>query len=255
VSPPPAVASVKKPETPVLTALDLEGTLIEVKNGNGIHAQAGEVRSRLTLEGFTVVGIGNHIDFGLDDTVIAYHPGADKVAQALAQKFFPGAKLEKDGKISPGADIRVSLGRDLAGEQNIAAAPPVIEGSHKVAFSQAPPLPDHLTVQELNLRIEIRNGNGVTGQAWETGGRLALEGFRVANIANNKDFGLEKTVIAYRPEAGRLARMIYKKYFPEADLQEEATLPPWTDVRLSLGRDLIAGHQHLAQGYTGEVIP
>jgi hypothetical protein len=255
VSPPPATASVKKPETPVLTALDLEGTRIEVKNGNGIHSQAREVRSRLALEGFTVVGIGNHIDFGLEDTVIAYRPEAAKVAQVLAQKFFPGAKLEKDGKISPGADIRVSLGRDLTEEQNIATAPSVIDGSHKLALSPAAPLPDYLTVQELNLRIEIRNGNGVPGQARETGGRLALEGFRVANIANSKDFDLEKTVIAYRPEAARLARVIYKKYFPESNLQEESTLPPWTDVRVSLGRDLIAGHRHLAQGYSGEAIP
>jgi Flp pilus assembly protein TadD len=255
VSPLQVAASVKKPKTPVLTVLDLEGTRIEVKNGNGIQNQAREVRSRLSLEGFTVVGIGNHIDFGLEDTVIAYRPEAAKVARALAQKFFPAAKLEKDGKISLGADICVSLGRDLTGEQNFAAAPPAIDGGHKQTLSPVAPLPDYLTARELNLRIEIRNGNGVAGQARETGGRLTLEGFRVANIANNKDFGLEKTVIAYRPEATRVARVIYKKYFPEANLQEEGTLPPWTDVRVSLGRDLISGHRHLAQGYSGEAIP
>jgi tetratricopeptide (TPR) repeat protein len=255
VSPPPATASVQKPKTPLLMALDLEGTRIELKNGNGIHDQAREVRNRLSLEGFTVVGIGNHIDFGLEDTVIVYRPEAAKVAQALAQKFFPGAKLAQDGKMSPRADIRVSLGRDLAGEQHIAAAPPVSNESHKMVLSPVAPRPDYLTAQELILRIEIRNGNGITDQARETGGRLTLEGFRVAHIANNKDFGLEKTVIAYRPEATRLARVLYKKYFPEANLQEEGTLPPWTDVRVSLGRDLISGHRHLAQGYSGEVIP
>jgi Tfp pilus assembly protein PilF len=253
--PSPATAAVRKPKTLLLTALDLEGTRIEVKNGNGIHDQAREARSRLSLEGFTVVGIGNHIDFGLEDTIIAYRPEAAKVAQALAQKFFPGAKLAKDGEISPGADIRVSLGLDQAGEQHLAAPPPVSDESHKLALSPVAPLPDYLTAQELNLRIEIRNGNGVAGQARETGGRLALEGFRVAHITNDKDFGLAQTVIAYRPEAARLARVIYKKYFPEADLQEEGTLPRWTDVRVSLGRDLISGRRHLAQGYSGELIP
>jgi tetratricopeptide (TPR) repeat protein len=251
----PAVASIRKPKTPVLTVLDLEGTRIEVKNGNGIQGQAREVRTSLSLEGFNVVGIGNHFDFGLDDTIIAYRPESAKVAKSLAKKFFPGAKLVEDGKISPGADIRVSLGRDPAGEQNFAAALPAIDAGHKLALSTVDPLPDYLTAQELNLRIEIRNANGVTGQAWETGGCLALDGFRVVNIANNKDFGLEKTVIAYRPEATRLARVLYKKYFPEAKLQAEGTLPPWTDVRVSLGRDLISGHQHLAQGYSGEVVP
>jgi Tfp pilus assembly protein PilF len=255
LSPPPATTSVKKPKAPVLTVLDLEGTRIEVKNGNGIQDQARELRSRLSVEGFTVVGIGNHIDFGLEDTVISYRPESAKVAKALAQKFFPGAKLEKDGKISPGANIRVSLGRDLAGEQNFAATAPVMDGVRKQASSPVASLPDYLTAQELNLRIEIRNGNGVTGQAWEAGSQLALEGFRVVNIANNKGFGLERTVIAYQPEAARLARVIYKKYFPKADLQEEATLPPWTDVRVSLGRDQISNHQHLAQGSFGELIP
>jgi Flp pilus assembly protein TadD len=109
---PVAASTVKKPQTPVLTVLDLEGTRIEVKNGNGIQDQARETRSLLSLEGFNVVAIGNHIDFGLEDTVITYRPESAKVARTLAQKFFPGAKLEAGGKVSPGADIRVSLGRD-----------------------------------------------------------------------------------------------------------------------------------------------
>jgi Tfp pilus assembly protein PilF len=251
---PAAAATPRKPRIPVLTVLDLEGTRIEVKNGNGIQDQARETRGLLALEGFNVVGIGNHIDFGLEDTVIAYRPESAKVARALVRKFFPGAKLEEGGKLSPGADIRVSLGRDQLGDLHIAAAPQEIDEGRKQATS--PTLPDYLTAQELNqVRIELKNGNGVTGQAWEMGGHLALEGFRVVNIANDKDFGLKKTVIAYRPEAARVAKVLYKKFFPEANLQEEGTLPPWTDVRVSLGRDLISDQQHLAQGYSGEAIP
>jgi Tfp pilus assembly protein PilF len=120
---PAAAATPRKPRTPVLTVLDLEGTRIEVKNGNGIQDQARETRGLLALEGFNVVGIGNHIDFGLEDTVIAYRPESAKVARALARKFFPGAKLEEGGKLSPGADIRVSLGRDKHDDQIIAAEP------------------------------------------------------------------------------------------------------------------------------------
>jgi hypothetical protein len=238
----------------VLTATDLEDTRIEVKNGNGIQNQAREARSLLALEGFTVVGIGNHIDFGLEDTVIAYRPEAKKVARALVRKFFPSAKLEEGGKTSAGADIRVSLGRDQLSDQHIAATPHEIDAGHKQATS--PTLPDYLTAQELNqVRIELKNGNGITGQAWEMGGHLALEGFRVVNIGNNKDFGLEKTVIVYRPEAARVAQVLYKRFFPKANLQEEGTLPPWTDVRVSLGRDLISDQQQLAQGYSGDAIP
>jgi Tfp pilus assembly protein PilF len=250
---PAATTVVKKPRVPVLTAQDLEETRIEVKNGNGVQDQARETRSRLALEGFTVVGIGNHIDFGLEDTVIAYRPESAKVARTLVRKFFPSARLEEGGKLSAGADIRISLGRDQLGDLNMAAAPQEIDKAHRQATST---LPGYLTAQELSqVRIELRNGNGVSGKAWEMGGHLALEGFRVVNIANCKDYGLTKTIITYRPGAARVAQTLHKKFFPEANLQEEGTLPPWTDVRVSLGRDLISGQRQLAQGYSGEALP
>ena len=105
------------------------------------------------------------------------------------------------------------------------------------------------------MRIELKNGNGVSGLALEMGSRLDLEGFRVVNVGNHKDYGLEQTVIAFRPEAVRVAQVLVKKYFPKATLQEEDTLPPWTDVRVSMGRDLVAGHHHLAQVSTAEALP
>jgi tetratricopeptide (TPR) repeat protein len=130
-----ATSAAKKTKDPVLTVLDLVITRIEVKNGNGSQDQARELRTRLCLGGFTVVGIGNHIDFGLEDTVIAYRPESAKVAQALAQKFFPAAKLEKGGKLSRGADIRISLGRDQLGEHNMAASLAEINTGDKQATS------------------------------------------------------------------------------------------------------------------------
>jgi len=99
---------------PFLTSRELLETRIELKNGNGAQNLARNARTRLSLEGFTVVAIGNHIDFGLEETTIAYRPEAARVARVLAQKFFPEAKLKANGKTSRGADIRVSLGRNLA---------------------------------------------------------------------------------------------------------------------------------------------
>ena len=99
--------------SPFLTSLELHETRIELKNGNGVQNLARNARRLLALEGFTVVSIGNHLDFGLEQTIIAYRPEAARVAQALSHKFFPEAILQEDGKTSPQADIRVSLGRDL----------------------------------------------------------------------------------------------------------------------------------------------
>jgi LytR cell envelope-related transcriptional attenuator len=267
---------------PVLTATDLGATRIEVKNGNGIQDMARETRSSLLLEGFNVVDIGNHIDFGLEETVIAYRPEVAKVAKALAQKFFPKATLKEGGRLSQGADIRVSLGHDQPGDFNLARthqAGPAAQASEPaataevmakatpgkglqnraphIAASSQPKLPDFLTAEELNqVRIELKNGNGIPGQAWEMGGHLALEGFTVVNVGNHKDFGLEQTVITYRPEASRVAQVLAKKFFPKATLEEEAQLPPWTDVRVSLGRDLLPGQTHqMAQGSPVTAVP
>ncbi len=96
-----------------LTAQELEETAIEVRNGNGARDLARETRSILDLEGFNVVSIANHIDFGVDKTTIYYRPGAEKVAQALGHKFFRGAALVARAEMPPNLDVKILLGQDL----------------------------------------------------------------------------------------------------------------------------------------------
>jgi Tfp pilus assembly protein PilF len=96
-----------------LTCKELVETAIEVRNGNGITDLARETRSRLDLEGFTVVEIGNHLDFGVERTVIYYRPGAERVARTLGGKFFQGAELEAEKKLAEDVDVKILLGRDL----------------------------------------------------------------------------------------------------------------------------------------------
>ncbi len=69
----------------------------------------------MDLEGFTVVAIANHIDFGVEKTMIYYRPGAENVARALRAKFFQDADLEAREKLAKNeeVDIRVILGHDL----------------------------------------------------------------------------------------------------------------------------------------------
>jgi Tfp pilus assembly protein PilF len=253
-----------------LTALDLHTTHIEIRNGNGIPNHARETGSLLSLEGFNVVGIGNHIDFGLEETVIAFRPEAARVVQVLAQKFFPGAKLEQGGKVSPMAAVRVSLGRDKLIEQYLSrkknkspVAVSFYPATHQAPKGTTPKVSQTSTptpaksapsaspaVQDLNQAgIELRNGNGVQGQAREMRTRLTLEGFTVVSIGNHIDFGLDKTIIAYRPEAAQVAESLSKKFFPGAILEvnEDKRFSAQAAVRVSLGRDLIPDLERLAQ--------
>lgn len=293
--------------TPHLTALDLWETKIELNNGNGIQDCARKFRSRLRCEGFNVVSIGNHIDFGLEETIIAHRPEADRVAQVLAQKFFPEAKLEADGKTSPRADIRVSLGHDLAFAPDLPTRPqekvaavdsaplPAVPRREEIAALDPTPLllapcpvgmaafdaaplpsaapmppassepapraatpptaptpgtdtPDFLAARaDPRMRIELRNGNGVAGQARKMRRVLRGEGFKVINIGNCKDYGLEETVIAFRPEAAGVAEVLSQKFFSGANLEEKGDLPFWLDIRVLMGQDLISDQEQLAQ--------
>jgi hypothetical protein len=101
-----------------LTAQELIATRLEVKNGSGAPGQARETRTLLSLEGFTVTAMGNHVDFGLEETVITHRPGAERVAQKLAQRFFPGARVRTAARLPRQVDVRVSLGRDLLQSKN-----------------------------------------------------------------------------------------------------------------------------------------
>ena len=97
----------------VLTAGDLINTPIEIRNGTRARNLAHQTRRLLSLEGFTVGIIGNHIDFGAEYTEIFYLPSAEKVARALNSGIFPGARLTPSSKLNQGMAIKVVLGHDL----------------------------------------------------------------------------------------------------------------------------------------------
>jgi hypothetical protein len=96
-----------------LSAAELADTAIEVRNGTWTKDLAHKIRTLLRQEGFTVDCIGNHLDFGAAETIIYYRPEAEKVARAMGQKLFPGARLEPSTRLKNGMDIKILLGADL----------------------------------------------------------------------------------------------------------------------------------------------
>ena len=92
-------------------------TNIAILNGNGIHNLAHDTRSRLHLEGYSVVAINNFSNFGADRTVIYYRPEAERVATTLNKKFFPVAELESAPRLAESIGVKVVLGHDLGYQQ------------------------------------------------------------------------------------------------------------------------------------------
>lgn len=97
-----------------LTSAELITTRISIKNGGGAPNIARIYRTLLTRQGFTVTDIGNHIDFGMVQTTILYRPEASRVAQALAARFFPQARLQ-ESQLGDDVEVKVVLGKDLSG--------------------------------------------------------------------------------------------------------------------------------------------
>ncbi|MBW1992418.1 MAG: LytR C-terminal domain-containing protein [Deltaproteobacteria bacterium] len=93
---------------------DLKKAKIEVRNGNGVRGMARKFSARLKHQGFRVVRLGNHVNFGLQQTRILYRPKAAAVAQALGRRYLRTARLEETGTLPKGVDVKVILGQDLA---------------------------------------------------------------------------------------------------------------------------------------------
>ena len=118
---PAAVSEPVNTQPITLTAADLTKTKIELRNGNGVQDQARKLRSQMEVQGFNVVRIKNHIDFGMEQTKILYRPGSERVAQALGQQYFRTALVEKTAKLPENVDVKVILGKDLAGGLDLMA--------------------------------------------------------------------------------------------------------------------------------------
>jgi Flp pilus assembly protein TadD len=121
---PPARISASEPvntQAVILTAEELTKTKIELRNGNGVQDQARKLRSEMEGQGFNVVRIKNHIDFGMAQTKILHRNRAQRVAQALNQKYFRSARLEKTANLPENVDVKIILGKDLSGGLDLMA--------------------------------------------------------------------------------------------------------------------------------------
>jgi thioredoxin-like negative regulator of GroEL len=109
------------PRLPVLRVEELLYTKVELLNGNGINNFARRNRSRLYLEGFDTVAIGNYKNFAQAETAIIFRPQAARVAQVLGSKYFRTANLTMTPELEEGVEVRVILGRDVLQKKEVLA--------------------------------------------------------------------------------------------------------------------------------------
>jgi tetratricopeptide (TPR) repeat protein len=126
----------------------------------------------------------------------------------------------------------------------VAVAPQVFELRTPARPSiEALPLPPLSTPSNTapprRFRLEVSNGNGITGLAKRFAGRLALVGVPAMRLTNQRPFAQAKTEVQYRAgyaaEAARLAGELERP----VQVIPSKELAPHVDVRLVLGRDVV----------------
>jgi Tfp pilus assembly protein PilF len=95
-----------------------------------------------------------------------------------------------------------------------------------------------ITLTELvGTNISILNGNGVPDLARETRSMLWGEGFNIVAIGNYLDFGVDRTIIYYRPDAAHVANLLNNRFFPGAEIKPAPKLAHNVDIKVILGHD------------------
>ena len=110
----------------------------------------------------------------------------------------------------------------------LAATPP-----SKPVKTQMAAAPDKLAPSG----IEVANGSGAYKLAHQTRSMLVDEGFKVVRIGNYRDFGVDNTVIYYRPGSEAVARALSAKFFPKSKLETGEEFARGADIKIVLGRD------------------
>jgi len=94
------------------------------------------------------------------------------------------------------------------------------------------------TIAAQSYRLELSNGNGVTGMARRLGEQLIAKGLPKARLTNQKPFRQRLTQIQYRDGYADVAAALRSRMPNQPPMIRTAALRVSTDVRVVLGRDL-----------------
>lgn len=121
----------------------------------------------------------------------------------------------------------------------------------QMATAMANAQPTDTPVKPAKLRLEVSNGNGMTGFARKVSGYLGQQGYPASRLTNQKPFQVAVSQIQYRPgyrdQALSLKSSLPDK--PDLELVQSSKLRADIQARLLLGKDL---SQRAAQFESGD---
>ncbi|MDR3409625.1 MAG: tetratricopeptide repeat protein [Formivibrio sp.] len=173
----------------------------------------------------------------VEATTIAQTAPAEPAA--LAQEQWPEPPLLASHENSPLAATKSHL-------ETVQLAPNVYELRERVMPAQLAtaeaiaPQPVAAPTKSTTLRLEVSNGNGITGFARKVSGFLVNQGYRSARLTNQKPFQVSISQIQYRPGFRDAAQNLKSSLPPEPNLElvQTNTLRADIQARILLGKDM-----------------
>ncbi len=257
--PPPPPAGVAAPMKPVLSAQDLYrvGRYFEgqARYERAVTAYRDALaRDPLWVDAYTGLGTALAAQRRYDEAIRAFQAAVVLAPQNASLHnnlgyayLLSGADeeairaFEKARALAPDhekARENLRIAREKAAEkrasiQLVEVAPRTFELVAPVAYV-APPRPAR------SVRVEVSNGNGVTGLAKRLAVRLGSERVRTVRLTNQRPFNQARTEVQYREGYVDAASALAQRLEHPAALVPSKALAPGVDVRLVLGRDLRA---------------
>lgn len=112
----PAAGAVQQVAATVPLVQSLRGVRVEVSNGVGITRLARRTADRLASTGLIAARLTNAKPYRQATTEIQFGSGQEQMAQVLKAQLPVAAKVVAISRLQPGIQVRLVLGRDLAGE-------------------------------------------------------------------------------------------------------------------------------------------
>ena len=125
---------------------------------------------------------------------------------------------------------------DSTGAHELVQIAPNVLELRRAASQSVMAAPPPIAAQ--SFRLEVSNGNGVTGMAKRIGQQLAATGLPMPRLTNQKPFRQPTTEIQYRDGYAEVAASLRSRMPSQPPMIKTVALRASTDVRVVLGKDL-----------------
>jgi len=193
----------------------------------------------------TPMNIGDRISLANFAEVSASSPAAPAVMAVTATPMNVGDRipLGKFAEVSAPIELGPQPAAFDSGKETATFASAIVDNTGASELVQLAPSVYELRLSPQSIalqtfRLELSNGNGVTGMARRLGEQLIAKGLPKASRTNQKPFRQRVTQIQYRDGYADVAATLRSRMHNQPPMIKTAALRASTDVRVVLGRDL-----------------